>query len=195
MADVIPALGGCEERECGGDQSVDLIECARPRRPEEGFQFREGLLDRVEVGAVGRKESYKGAHGLDRSEHVRLFVHRQIVEHHYVPGSQRRHEDLVDIGEERRGIDRPVEHRGRAEPLKPQRGDHRVRLPMATRGVIMEPDAAGTPAITSQQIGRHAAFVEKHVLTDIAQRLPQAPVPPGRGDISAALFLGVYRFF
>ena len=195
MPDVIGAFVGPEAPESRRHQRADLIERARSCGPEERFQFREGLLNRVEVRAVGREESDEGADRFDRRDDGRLFVHRQIIEHHHVPGSQRGHQDLFDIREERRLIDRSVEHGGCAETLEPQRGDHRVCLPMAARRMVVEPDAARTPAIAPQQIRRDAALVEPHVLPHIAQRLPQAPVPPRRGDISAALLVGVYRFF
>ena len=66
---------------------------------------------------------------------------------------------------------------------------------MAAGGVIVEPDAARTAAIPSQQIGRHATFIEKHVLAHVAQRLPSLPLSPRRGDIRTSLLVGVYRFF
>ena len=66
---------------------------------------------------------------------------------------------------------------------------------MATRRVIVQPDAARTTAIPSQQVGRHATFIEKYILAHVAQRLPDLPLPSGRGDIKASLFVGVYRFF
>jgi len=66
---------------------------------------------------------------------------------------------------------------------------------MAARRVIVQPDAARTAAIPSQQVGRHATFIEKHILAHVAQRLPELPLPSCRGDIRASLFIGVYRFF
>ncbi len=66
---------------------------------------------------------------------------------------------------------------------------------MSERRMIADPRAAETAPVASQQIGRHAALIEEHVLAHVAQRLPQAPVPPRGRDISAALFVGVYRFF
>jgi hypothetical protein len=70
-----------------------------------------------------------------------------------------------------------------------------VRFPMAAGGVIVQPDAARTAAIPAQQVGRHATFIEKHVLAHVAHRLPRLPLSPGRGDIRAALLVGVYGFF
>ena len=89
----------------------------------------------------------------------------------------------------------PSNTAGAPSPLEPQRGDDRVGLPMATGRVIVEARARGTPAIAPQQIGRHAAFIEKHVLAHVAQRLPRPPLPARRRDIRPTLFVGVNRFF
>ena len=136
-----------------------------------------------------------GAGGFDGSADRRLFMHREVIEHHDVAGAQRGDQDLFDVSAEGRIVDRSVEDCRRAQPLEPQRGDHRVRLPMAAGGVIVQPDAAQTAAIPSQQVGRHATFIEKHVLAHVAQRLPGVPLSPCRGDIRPALLVGVYRFF
>ena len=131
----------------------------------------------------------------DGGADLRLFMDREVIEHHDVAGAQRRDQDLFDVGAEGRIVDRSIKNRRRAQPLEPQRGDHRVRLPMATRGVIVQPDAARAAAVPSQQIGRHATFIEKHILAHVAQRLPRLPLSPGRGDIRASLLVGVYGFF
>jgi hypothetical protein len=54
VPDVIPALGWREERERFGDQRIDVIEGAWLCGTQERFQFREGLFDGIEIGAVGR---------------------------------------------------------------------------------------------------------------------------------------------
>ena len=111
------------------------------------------------------------------------------------PGAQRRHQDLLDVGEKGRRVDRSVEHRGRAEPVESERRDHRVGLPMTARRVVAQPHAAQAPAIAPQQIGCHPTFVEEQLLPHITQRLPGVPLAPGRGDIRPALLVGVHRFF
>jgi hypothetical protein len=70
-----------------------------------------------------------------------------------------------------------------------------VRLPMAAGRVIPEARAGRTAPVPPQQVGGHAALVEKDVAADVAQRLPVAPPAACRGDIRPALFVGVYRFF
>jgi hypothetical protein len=79
--------------------------------------------------------------------------------------------------------------------MGPQRGDDRVRLPMAARRVITQPHAAKAAPVTAQQIGRDAAFIEKDVVPGVAQREPVAPAAPFSGDVGTPLFVGVYRFF
>ncbi len=53
---------------------------------------------------------------------------------------------------------------------------------------------ASSATIPPQQVGRHPAFIEKHILADVAPRLPVPPLAPGRGNIRPALFVGLYGF-
>jgi hypothetical protein len=195
MPDEVVAFGRCEELECSGDQHAHLIEGARPRRPQESLQLREGQFNRIEVGTVGRQEPKVRADCLDRGADRGVFVGGEVVEHDDIAGLERRHQDLFDVGQERGGVDRPVKDRRRPEPGEPQGGDDGVRLPMTAGCVIAEARARGAAAVPTQQVGCDATFVEEHVLTDVSQRLPAAPLPPRRRDIRPALFVGVYRFF
>jgi hypothetical protein len=61
--------------------------------------------------------------------------------------------------------------------------------------VITQARPERAASIPAQKIGRHATLIEKHVLPDIAQWLPRAPLATGRRNIRPALFVGVYRFF
>ena len=66
---------------------------------------------------------------------------------------------------------------------------------MATGGVIVQPRAAGTPAVAAQDVGPHTALVEKHVVTGLVQGQPVSPLPPLGRDVRPPLFVGVYGFF
>ena len=66
---------------------------------------------------------------------------------------------------------------------------------MTARRVVVKAGAARTPAVAAQQVRRHAALVQKHILAGIVQRQSVAPVPPLHRDVSAPLFVGVYGFF
>lgn len=63
-----------EEIEGDCDEAADLIEGARTGGTQEGFQFGERELDRIEVGTVGREESHACPRLLDRGTHRRLLV-------------------------------------------------------------------------------------------------------------------------
>jgi hypothetical protein len=122
-------------------------------------------------------------------------VDREIVEHDHIAGTERGHQDLLDIGEKRWIVDRSVEHGRSGEAVEAQRRDDGVGLPMTTGRVIAQARAAQTAAVPTQQIRGDPAFIQKQILRDLAERLPRLPVPPGRGDIRSTLFVGVYRFF
>jgi hypothetical protein len=177
------------------DELDDLVEAPRSRRPQECLQLRERHFDRIEVGTVGREKSESRADPLNRGLHFRLFVRCQIVEDDDIAHPQRRDEDLLNVCEECRVIDRAVEDRGRQQPVDAQSGHDRVRLPMAARRVIAETHAARTAAIAAQQIGRYPRFIDEDERASVVQRLRGVPPATGGRDVRSALFVGVYGFF
>ncbi len=50
-----------------------------------------------------------------------------------------------------------------------------LRFPVAAGRVVVQPGAAGTAAVPAQQVGRHAALVEKYVVPCIVYWLRGAP--------------------
>ena len=181
------------QRDC--DKLDDLVEGARSRGAEEGFQLRKRELDRIEVRTIGWEKAETGPDAFNGGLHLRLLVDHQVVEDDNVAGAQRGHQHLLDIGEERRIVERAIEDRGRLQSIETERRDDGVRLPMPARRVIAQPLAAGTSAIATQQIGRDARLVEEEIAPRIVQRQRVLPAPARRSDISAPLFVGVYRFF
>jgi len=195
MPDVIPTFGRCEERECGRDQRRDVIEGAWPRRTEKRFQLGKCLFNRIEVGTIRRQKTKRGARRPDRGVHLGLPVYREVIQDDDIAASQGRHEDLLDVGEKTRVVDGPIEDGGCGEPLGPQRRDHGVGFPVAIGGVIVQAMAAQTPAVPTQEIGRHPTLVDEDPLAHVAERQPRAPLSALSGDVGAPLFVGVYRFF
>jgi len=195
MLDEVSAFRGREQLQRDRDELDDLVEAAWARGAHERLQLRKGLFDRIEIRAVGRQEPELGADGFDRRAHRWLFVHGEIVEHDHIARAQRRHQDLLDVGEKRRRVDRSVEHSRCPEAVEAQRRHDRVRLPVTAGRVIAEAGAAQAAAVPAQQIRRDATFIQKHILLRGAERLPSLPLPPGGGDIRPTLLVGVYRFF
>ena len=68
-------------------------------------------------------------------------------------------------------------------------------LPIATRGVIADPQPAGTARVATEQIGGDAGFVDEDMLARIAEGQPVVPAAARRRHISAAVCVGVYLFF
>jgi len=195
VPDEVPAFRWRTQRQRDRDEFDDVVERARPRGTQEGFQLRKRKFDRIQVGAVRRQELEPRAPLFHGRTDLRLFVGRQVVEHDHVPGLERGREDLLDVGEERRIVDRPIKHGRGIEPAEAQAHDNGVRLPMTARCVIAQPGPARAAPIPAQQIGRDAALIQKDVLAHVPQGLHPRPLPARSGDIRPALFVGVYRFF
>ena len=195
MPDVVRALGRHEEREHRRHQLADVVERTRPGGAQERLQFGERHFDRIEVGTVGRQKFEPRARACDRGLDLRLLVHGQVVEHNDIARSERRCEHLLHVGAKAGVVDRPIEDGRRCESVWPQGGDNRVRLPVAAGRVIVQAHAAETAPVSTQEIGRDAAFIEIHVLPGVAQRQPVAPAAPLSGHVGAPLFVGVERFF
>ncbi len=100
---------------------------------EHGLEPGKGLLDRVEVGAVGREEAQARPGVLDQVANRCPLVARQVVHDDNVAWPQFRHENLADVGFEPVAIDRPVEHHGRDHPGRSQSCHQCGGLAMAVR--------------------------------------------------------------
>lgn len=152
MLHVVGALLRRVQRERDRDQVADLVDGARARGAPKRFEFREGQLDRVEVGTVRGQKPQRRPGRFNGGAAGRVLMHGEVVEHDHIPGPQRRDEDLIDIGTKRERVHRAVEHGRRLKPLQTQGGHHRVRLPVPVRRVIMEPRAAQTAAEPAQEV-------------------------------------------
>jgi len=84
---MIPALIRREDVERRGYEGDDVIERARSGGPEKRLQCGECLFDRIEVGTVRWEKADLRADRLDRRAHLRLFVHRNVIEHNHITES------------------------------------------------------------------------------------------------------------
>jgi hypothetical protein len=154
---------------------------------EEGFEFCEQLLDRIEVGTVGRQEAHARADGFDRVAYLWLLIYGKVVEHDYIARAQRRHQDLLHVGADGGCVERSIEDRGRCQSVKAQARDDRVRLPMTARRVIMQPSPAGTATVAPLQIGGDATFIEYDIRAEVVQRLGLSPAATLSRDVGPAV--------
>jgi hypothetical protein len=89
------------------------------------------LLDRVEVGRVGRQVAELGAARLDGLLDAVDLVAGEIVHDHDVVGLKGWGEHLFDIGAEDGAVHRPIDDQGRGDAVVAQAGDDGAGLPMA----------------------------------------------------------------
>ena len=119
----------------------------------------------------------------------------QVIHHHDVAGLERRDQDLIEIGQKRVTIHRPIEQAWRGESGNPQRRHERAGLPVMMRCVIVDARAAAAPAVAPQQIRGDPALIEKHEPGGVHRGGEAAPVRPGRRHVGAMLLGRAYGFF
>jgi hypothetical protein len=149
----------------------------------------------LKSGTVGREEPQLRADAFNGGPDLGLLVHGQIVEHDDVARPQGWEQDLLDVGEKRRIVERTVADGGCPQAVDPQRRHDGVGLPMPTRCVIAQSQSVRARAIAPQQIGGHAGFVDEHVAARIVGRQGVLPPAPRGSHIRAPLFVSVYGFF
>ena len=94
-------------------------------------------------GLIGRQEEQLGAGRADRVAHGLALVTAEIVDDDDVAGLERRHQELLDIGQEAFAVDRPVDHARGVDAVVAQRGEEGQRPPVAMRGFGDQPFARG----------------------------------------------------
>lgn len=150
MPKVIAALLGAETLQTGAEQRPERVDRATAGGADDRFQFREAEFDGIEIRAVRReipeRRAGRGDHLVDTGDLVRA----EIVGDHDVAGLQRGHQDLFEIGEKARTVDRAVEDRGRGQARDAQRREKRTGLPARTRRVVIDARAGQAATVASE---------------------------------------------
>lgn len=119
----------------------------------------------------------------------------EIVRNDDIADPQRGYEDLIDVGQEARAIDRAVEDAGRGEPGDAQGGEESAGLPPPERGVVVDALPPGRATIPAEQGRGDAGLVEKDQVRRIPRRSVALPVRPRRRDVRSVVLAGPYGFF
>ena len=134
--------------------------------------------------------------GADRRLDGRLLVGGEIVHQQNVPGPQARADHLLDVGEERRPVDRPVEHDRGDDPVQAQTSHECRRLPMAVRSGVDQPLAAGSATVEPRHVGLGGRLVEKDEPRGIHETLGEAAEEAAlQRYVRARLLVGDQTFF
>jgi hypothetical protein len=147
------------------------------------------------VGAIGWQEDKPGAGGADGGSDGVALVRAEIVHDDNVAGSQRWHQQLLDIGPEALTVDRSVDDAGRRDPVVPEGRKEGHRALMAVRDLSPEGSAPSPPAMGSGHVGLCPGLIDKDKTGRIDFRL--VPSPPGAAarDVRTILLGREHGFF
>ena len=162
---------------------------------QERFQFGEHLLDRVQVGGVGRQEEELGTSGADSLAHGLAFVAAEVVQDHHVAGRERGDKALLHIGQERAAIDWAVDDAGRLNAVATQGGQEGQRAPVAMRDGSTQPSALGRAAVRAGQVGLGPGLVKEDEASGVEPALMGRPATPPAGDVRPVLLGCPERLF
>jgi hypothetical protein len=163
--------------------------------PEQGFQLGEHLLDRIEIGTVGRQEEKVRADCTDGSAHGMALVATEIVHDDDVAGLERRYEELLDIGFEAFAVDRSIKDARRLDPVVPQGRKECEGLPMPVWHLSAQALAFRPPAVGTDHIGLGPSLIDEDEAGGINLSLMPLPACPSSRDVGPVLLAGQQRFF
>ena len=162
---------------------------------EQRLEFGEGLLDGIEVGAVGRQINQFGSHALDRLPDPGHLVAGQVIHDDGIACAESRGEDLFDIGAEGGAGHGAIEDIGGGDAGGPQSGDERGCFPMAVRNRSHQAQTSGAPAEVPGHVGRCRRFINEDKALRIECGLAADEGVTSLGDIRTLLLGGVQTFF
>jgi hypothetical protein len=162
---------------------------------EQGFKLGEHLLDRIEIGTVGRQEEKPRADSADGPAHGMALVAAEIVHDDDIAGLERRHEELLDIGFEAFAIDWSIKDARRVDPVVPQGGKECKCLPMPVRRLSAQALASQSPAVGADHVGLGPSLIDEHEAGRINPSLVPFPACSSACDVGPVLLAGQQRFF
>ena len=177
-------------REAWDEIAERFPECADgSQRPgaEQCFEFGESLLDRVQVGTVGRQIEQACAGTFDCLANAGNLVRTEPVHDHDIAMAQRGNQHLLDIGEEGLTVDSPIEHTGGNQAILAQTGDEGRGMPVPVRYSIHQPMAHRGPAVEPGHIGFGPGLVDEDQSGRIEPPLAVTPFGPSCDDVRPIL--------
>ena len=119
----------------------------------------------------------------------------EIVHDDDVAGRERRHEKLLDIGEEVLAVDRPIEDAGRIDPVAAERGEEGQGSPVALRRFGQQFVSAWRPAAQPRHVGLGPGLVDEDEARRIKLALMGLPALAFSRDVGTILLGGEQGFF
>lgn len=155
--------------------------------PEQGFEAGEGLLDRIEVRAVGRKEAQCRTCCFDPIPDSRTLMARKIVHYDDVTGPQFRYENLGHVGLEPIAVDGTVQYHRCDHARHAQSRDQRGGLAVPVRETHSQSLAFGAAAMATGHVGGGPSFIDEDQASWFEINLPLEPITPLLQDVGTVL--------
>lgn len=162
---------------------------------EPVLELCKGLLDGVEVWAIGRQEDEFCAGLSDGSAHLLALVAAEIVEDDDITGLEGGDQELLDVGTELLAIDRAIEEAGCLDPVMPQGGQEGERAPAAVRCLADQSLAAWPPTAQRSHVGFCPGLVDEDQAFGVDARLACSPSPAAPGHVRPVLLSREGGFF
>lgn len=195
MAKVVAAFGDFELVEQFSDDVFEFRDGPCGGGPEQGFELGEDLLDRIEVGTVGRQVDKFGTDRLDGFADTTDFVAGEIVHDHQVAGTKRGDKLLLDIGPKHVAVHRSIHHQRRRDTIDTEPCDQCRRLPMTVGNLGHQAMTAGSPAASTGHLGIGTRFIDEDQSAGVEVRPPKSPCRTSLSDIWPVLLSGMHHFF
>lgn len=159
------------------------------------FELCEDLLDRIEIGAIGRQEENSRAGRANEAADACGLVRAEIVENDDVALLERGDQHLLDIGDETLAIDWAVDHERGVDPIAAQGCNEGHRLPVSMRGLGHEPLTFTAPAPQRRHVCLDPRLVDEDEARGIHAGLARLPAFALSRDVRAILLAGEQAFF
>ena len=159
------------------------------------FKFGKDLLDRIEVGTVGRQEEQMGSRGTDGVAGGLTLVTAEVIEDDDLAFCQGGGQHFLDIEREELAVDGAVDDPGRADPVVTQRCDEGHCLPVAEGRRCLKTLPTRPPAAQRRHVGFDPGLVDKNQARSVDPALMGLPADPFTGDVGPILLGRQKGFF
>jgi hypothetical protein len=163
--------------------------------PHPMLDLAKGLLDRIEVGRIGRQVPQPRAGLSDQLSDGGGFVAAQIVHDDNVARFQDGHELLLDVSSKAHTIDRPIEDAWPDQLIVAQSANEGQRAPVPMRSEALQALAFRPPASQRRHIGFDPGFIDEDQAPRIEAGLPRSPTLALTGNVGTRLLKGKQCFF
>src|SRR5260370_10793724 len=158
--------------------SVETPNSSRGNLAQQCFEFAVRQLDGIEVGRVLWKVANCRMRFLNCFPYAVDLVGSEVIDHDYVVASQRRNQELLDIGQEYLSVHGSLNHHCRDHFVLTQGSHEGDRPPFSARDAADQPDAPRSAPPEPHHIGADRSLVDKHQPTGAKHALLSDPTSP-----------------